>query len=153
METFRRSLPLLLLLSPGLLFLPACSGGAKEKGKKGRPPVRTRADLERRLSEAGTAPLEDSSFAGSTLVSPGGRRFRYDTPFTDEGTYEEVKGYYEGPFRSALLEAGFLESPLSTPLKRIYTNKGETLMVQVALPSTAATSGKLATYITYRADS
>ncbi len=36
--------------------------------------------------------------------------------------------------------AAFLESPLSTPLERIYTGKGETISIRVSLPSAAAVS-------------
>ncbi len=145
---------LLLLLSvpflPALALLPSCGGSGKTGKKPGRAPITTRAALERRLSRLGTAPMEGSEFAGATPVSGGGWRFEYDLPFEDNSTYENAKDYYGGTFRAALLEAGFVESPLSTDLKRIYTGEGETISVQVSLPSAAAVTRKLPVFISYK---
>ena len=145
-------LPLLLtgLLFPALALFPSCGGGGKTGKKPTRNPITTRAALEKRLSQLGTAPMEGSQFAGVMPVSGGAYRFEYDLPFEDNSTYENAKNYYGGTFRAALLDAGFVESPLSTDLKRIYTGKGETISVQVSLPSAAAVTKKLPVFLSYK---
>ena len=138
---------LLVIITTAMVI--GCSGGGDKEAAPKRSPLKTAADLEKRLTELGLELYPESSSVKAMLTASG-YRFQYEVAAGDANTRDDMIEYYNTEFIAKLRRQGWQEPPMSTALRRIVTHKGEMITISAATPGVTADAQVHNTFITHQ---